>query len=133
MKSLIRLKYIDAPGAAPNPEFMSPGELALNRSDGVLYYLHADGDIRTIRTNEISLGGIGLISTEEEFPGITYDKFGGLYVDSTVLTTIQGRSYSVEADIDFDSLPTSSEVATQANQFPTLGVVKNLDIDQGYF
>lgn len=130
---LIQLKYSSAEGSRPSPEFMSPGEIALNRADGVLYYLHTDGDVRSVRTDEIDLGAIGLISVEDAFPGLTYDSSGGLLLDSTALRNLATYSAEVESSLNFLTLPTSDLLPTEETQFITLKGLNAAVIDMGYF
>jgi hypothetical protein len=129
----IQLKYIDSPGARPSPEFMSPGELAINRADGVLYYLHTSGEVRFVDTAKINLGAIGLISTESAFPGLTYDQSGGLYVDETVIRAAGFDDQTLEGNLAFEEFPTVIGLATTPTQLINLETLMNADIDQGYF
>lgn len=48
MRDIITIKYSDAPGAIPSPSSLEPGELALNRSQGLLFYKDVDGTVKPI-------------------------------------------------------------------------------------
>jgi hypothetical protein len=56
--SLIKLKKSSVPGKVPLPEDLAFGEIAINYSDGQLYFKKSDGTVTTI-------GGGGVLGTRK--------------------------------------------------------------------
>lgn len=83
MRDIVSVKYTDVPGAIPLAAYLTPGELALNRSDGYLFYLDVDGNVKPIG----DLSG-AVVRPGGPFPEPGIDVSGTeFFIDNTVVRT----------------------------------------------
>lgn len=111
-RDVITIKYSDSPGAIPSASYLEPGELALNRSQGLIYYKDVDGTVRPI--GDVS-GAVVKPGGPHPEPGIGV--FGNeFFVDATVVRVDPGfvpdnptpGSQTIKGNVVFpDALPTT--------------------------
>lgn len=82
-RDVITVRYSDVPGAIPSAVNVEPGELSLNRADGLIFYKDTDGRIRPLgdTSNSVVRPGGPVVDTGIAVSGNEF------YVNDTVVRT----------------------------------------------
>lgn len=113
MRDFITIKYTDTAGAIPSASYLEPGELSLNRVEGIIFFKDVNGDVRPIGDTSGAVIGPGGPYPETGI-GISGTEF---YVDDTVIRT----DPDFVPDNPTPNIQTILGVVNFSEDFPTTG------------